>query len=236
MHHRSLAVKIGFAVLTLVGLLGAAAAVLKHERQVYLRGAVPAGEARQRHSKSYVMEFTELLNGIQLAREWQVSFTEAQINSFFEEDFKHSGLAKQLLPHGISEPRVVVEENRLRLGFRYGLDFWSTVVTIDLRVWLAPKEPNVVAVEFQGVHAGALPISPQSLIDQVKRFAERSKLEVSWYRFNGNPVALLRFPGDQPRPTTQVRQLLLTPGRLIIVGGPVGVQRQTAAAEPNGKG
>jgi hypothetical protein len=234
MHHRSLVVKIGIAVLALAGTLGALGVLLKHERQVYLRGTVPPGQARLKHSQAYWTEFGELWNGLMNNREWQATFTETQINSFFEEDFRRSGMAERLLPQGISAPRVAVEQDRLRLGFRYGVGFWSTVVTIDLRVWLAPKEPNVVALEIQGVHAGALPISPHTLLDQIKRFAERTKMEVRWYRFNGNPVALLRFPGDQPRPTAQVRQLQLHAGRLSLAGGPIGVQLKTASAESPG--
>lgn len=232
MHHHSLVVKIGIAVLAVAGFLTALVVVLKHERQVYLRGAVPPGQARLEHSQAFVTEFAELLEGLKSTREWQVSFTETQLNSFIEEDFIKSGLQ---LPEGVSEPRVVFEENRLRLGFRYGMEPWSTVVTVDLGVWLAPSGQNVVALEIQGVHAGALPISQQTLLDQMKRYAERIKLEVTWYRYNGNPVALLRFPGDQPRPAMQVRQLQLQAGRLSLAGGPVGGQRLAAAAELPGE-
>jgi hypothetical protein len=234
MHHRSLVLKIGIAVLALAGTLGALVMVLKHERQVYLRGAVPPGQARVKHSRDFLAEFSELWNGLVTNKgEWQATFTETQINSFFEEDFRRSGYAEQFLPKGISAPRVALEQDRLRLGFRYGVGFWSTVVTIDLRVWLAPREPNVVALELQGVHAGALPISPHTLLDQIRRFADRSKLEVRWYRYDGNPVALLRFP-DQTRSTAQVRQLQLQPGRLSLAGGPVGAQRKLAATDSPG--
>jgi hypothetical protein len=68
----------------------------------------------------------------------------------------------------------------------------------------------------------------------VKRFAERGKMEVTWYRYNGNPVALLRFPGDQPRPAAQVRQLQLQPCRLRLAGGPAATQQKVAAASAAG--
>ena len=231
MNHHSIVVKIGIGVIVVAGLLGALVVVLRHERQVYLRGEVPPGETRKDHSRKFVMEFSELGNGLLNKNDWHVSFTETQINSYFEEDFIRSGLAELLLPKDISSPRVVIEDNRLRLGFRYGVEPWSSVVTIDLRVWLAPKEPNVVALEIQGVHAGALPIAPQTLLDLVKRFAERGKMEVTWYRYNGNPVALLRFPSDQPRASVQVRQLQLQMGRLSIAGGPIGGPHANAGLE-----
>jgi hypothetical protein len=59
-------------------------------------------------------------------------------------------------------------------------------------------------------------------------------MEVTWYRYNGNPVALLRFPGDQPRPAAQVRQLQLRPCRLSLAGGPTGSPSKVAAASVAG--
>jgi hypothetical protein len=44
---------------------------------------------------------------------------------------------------------------------------WSTVISISFRVWVAPKEANVVVLELQSLYAGALPISAQSLLDQL---------------------------------------------------------------------
>jgi hypothetical protein len=48
--------------------------------------------------------------------------------------------------------------DRVRLAFRYGAEWWNTVITIDLRLWLVKSEANVVAMELVG-YAGSLPIS-----------------------------------------------------------------------------
>src|SRR5438270_12183032 len=87
-----------------------------------------------------------------------------------------------------------------------------------MRVWLVNKEPNVVALEFEKIHAGALPISAQSLLDRVADFAHQKDIEAMWYRHNGRPVLVLRFEADKSNPRFQLLQLELRPGMLRIQG------------------
>src|SRR5947199_7848858 len=104
---------------------------------------------------------------------WRGSFTEAEINSCFAEHLTDSKTADRLLPEGISEPRLQIEGDRIRLGFRYGSRPWSTIISIDFRVWLAKQEPNVVVLELERLHAGALPVSAQSLLEQISEVLRR---------------------------------------------------------------
>ena len=149
---------------------------------------------------------------------WRGSFTEADLNSFFAEGFISTGLAEKLLPEGASEPRVSLEQDRMRLGFRYGSPPWSTVVSITFRVWVAKGEPNVVVLELQSLHAGALPISAQSLLDQMTEALRQHNIQVTWYRHNGHPTAAIKFQSDQPRQSAQLQQVELKPGMLVITG------------------
>jgi hypothetical protein len=210
---------LGVGLLAAGAALAGAVAVLRHEPAFYRRAAVPAGPERQQHCSAFLHEFAHLVNGItNQDKKWFATFTDVQINSYFEEDFLTGGHGQKLLPEGISEPRVAIEPDKLRLAFRYGCEPWSTVIAIDLRLWLAPKEPNVVAVELQGLHAGALPVFAQSLLERASEVARRRNIDVTWYRHQGNPVALLRFKGDQQRPTVQLRQVELRQGTISIVG------------------
>src|SRR5262249_48018913 len=128
-----------------------------------------------------------------------------------------SGVAEKLLPEGVTGPRVSITADKIRLAVRYGTPPWSAIISIDLRVWLAAKEANVVALELQGLHAGSLPISAQSLLEQIKEVGRVHNIEVTWYRHNGNPVALLRFQSEQ-RPAGPLSRLELRPGTLTIAG------------------
>jgi hypothetical protein len=216
-------VLVGLLIMLLVGSAVAAVLVVlvRHEPDMYQRMALPPGVERQHHSTEFTQNLSSLANKLLNEKFWEVKFTEAQINSYFDEDFIRSGVRDNLLPKGISQPRVAIDHDKLCLAFRYGQESWySTVVTIDLRVWVARKTPevNVVGLELQGLHAGSLPISAQSLLESVSDVARRQDIEVTWYRWNGNPVALLRFQATQQRPTVRLEHLTLEKG-LLTIGG-----------------
>lgn len=207
---------------TLVFLLAAVGAsltlVVRHPPRYYLRSEVPSGDVRTNHSREFCIEFVRLIEDIINKRQWQACFTEEQINSYFAEDFLRGGPEGLVLPEGMSDPRIAIEPDKMRLAFRYGVEPWATVVSIDLRVWLAPQEPNVVALELQAMHAGSLPISAQSILERVSEIVRQQKLDVTWYRHRANPVALVRFQPYQTRPTFQLQRLELHHGKLFIGG------------------
>ena len=217
MRRRSVILAIATA-LVLAGIaVGVLTLLMRHEPEFYRERAVAPGQTRMQQSKEFLKTFTKVLSEAINGCDFNATFTEDQINSYFQEAFITSGFAKNLLPEEISEPRIAIEPERIRLAFRYGSVPWSTIISIDWRVWLAPKESNVVALELQGLHAGSLPISAQSLLEKISDIARRKNIDVTWYRHHGNPVALLRFPNDS-RTAVQLHQLELRSGRLTIVG------------------
>jgi hypothetical protein len=189
-----------------------------HEPAVYARSAQPEGEERRQQSGEFFTEFARLYQEIH-NKEWEATFTEKSINCYFEEGFIESGVSKTVLPEGISAPRVAIEQDKFRLAFRYNVGPWSTIISIEMRMWLASNgEPNVIALELQSLHAGSLPISAQSLLEQIFETARQNGIKVSWYRYHGNPVALLKFQADEPHPTIQFLSLQLKNGTLSIQG------------------
>jgi hypothetical protein len=207
--------------LLLAGALVGLGALLRHEPHFYLNREIDAGEDRKRSSSKFVNDFLQLLVNVkENGRDgWHFKFTENDVNSFFQEDFINFGEADNLRKLGVSDPRVAFDQDCIRFAFRYGSGFWSTIVSYDLRVWAVPKEPNVLAVEIRRRRAGALPISSQALVNELAEIAARHNIEVTSYRYEGNPVALIRFQADQPRPTAQLKCLRVGLGELRIGGG-----------------
>jgi hypothetical protein len=221
MSRRSFLVSLGLGLLLLGG-LATPCLLLAYEPALYARAAVPPGQERARRSRECFQEFLDLYadatNGDRTDG-WAVQFTDEQINSYLDEDFLKQGLAPHLLPRGVSGPRLVFDEpDKVHLGFRYDVGGWSTVISIDLRVWLAEKEPNVVCLEIEGFHAGALPISAQSLLEHVSETARERGIDVGWYRRDGHPTAALRFLADQPRTTLLLQDVRVGKGTFTVRG------------------
>jgi hypothetical protein len=217
MRRKSVIMAVGIAIVLLAAVVGVLALLMRHEPAFYQERAVAPGNTRKQQSSAFLQNFTLVLSAAKNGDDFNATFTEEQINSYFQENFITSGFAKNLLPENISAPRLAIEPECIRLAFRFGSMPWCSIISIDWRVWLAPKEPNVVVLELQGLHAGSLPISAQSLLEQISDIARRNNIDVTWYRHNGNPVALLRFPTDA-RSTVQLHQLQLSSGKLTIVG------------------
>jgi hypothetical protein len=209
-------------LLVLVSGAGAAVALLaRHEPAFYRNAAAAPGHQRRKLSNDFLIEFSQLTSAF-LSEEpnWMARFDTEQINSYLQEGFLASGLDRQMLPEDVSDPRVTISTDRVRLGFRYGTGRWSTIVSIDLRPWVAKGEANTVVLELLALHAGALPISAQSLLEHMTEALRQSRnnLEVSWYRHDGHPVALLRFTSSQPRTSVLLQGVDLQPDKLVLRG------------------
>jgi hypothetical protein len=218
MYRKSVPLTIAILVLLTGGVGTALAVLLRHVPAFYLRAGVPPSPHRSKCSGEFVGELARLFAGINDKRRWDGRFTDEQINGYCQEDLLKEHADNQPLPEGICQPRVSIEPGRVRLGFRYGTGFWSTVLSIDLRVWLVAKEPNVVALEFRGLYAGALPIASQSLLERASETARRYDIDPTWYRHNGHPVLLLRFQAGRSHPTFQLERFDLQQGMLFIAG------------------
>jgi hypothetical protein len=203
-------------LLALVG--GTLTALVWHEPAFYRRGELPATAQRREWSNEFYFEFSQLFNSIHEEGDWGAQFTTEQINSYLMEGFINSRADEKLLPECVSEPRVALDADRLRLGFRYGRGRWGAIITIEMRLWVAQEQVNTVGLELLGLYAGALPINAQSLLEHVSEAARRNNIDVSWFRHAGHPVALLRFGADQPRTPIRLKHVELQEGRLLIQG------------------
>jgi hypothetical protein len=221
MSRRSVAVTVSCLLLgvVLLGLL--LFALLRYECSWYKRASLPPGPERFQYSQDFISALTGLYNAMSPDHDWwEGRFTDTQINSYIEEGFRQNGLESRTLPEGISEPRVAFDTDRIHLAFRYGSGLFSTIISIDLRLWLANQERTVLVLELEGFHAGALPVSARSVLEKVSQFGSQNGIGVAWYRDpeSGHPVAVLRFQDDQPKPTLELLAVQPEPGAIVIRG------------------
>ncbi len=238
MTRKSFLLAVGIVLVLTGGTSATLILLIRYEPEAYRRACLPPGKERALRSKEFYSGFLELYNACtNKDRELDLSLTDEQINSYFAEDFKRSGVARRLLPEKISEPRVLLEPGKIRLAFRYGSGLWSTIITIDFGLWLCPEEPNVIALELQGLHAGSLPIGAQAFLDSLSELAEQNNIQVSWHRYppTGNPVALLRFQSEAHDTSLQLQAVHVEQGTIVIRGRPVDSESSQSASLPSNK-
>ena len=198
--------------LTLLGYL------VKREPAFYTAAAPPADYDTREKASRLLTRVQDLKNDIRTKTDWGETFTTEELNCFFAETMTAKGTFAGMLPKGFHSPRVAIDGDRLKLGFRYGSGFWSSVVSVEFRVWLVADEINLMAVEVCALRAGRLSVGAQSILDAIGETARASNIDVTWYRHNGNPVGLFRFFPDQPRPASQVLTLEVHDGTIVVAG------------------
>lgn len=195
--------------------------VVKHEPAFYRRSYMAAGPDRQKLGQEFLVHSTAFLNLVTNGEPWLLNVVQEQLNAHLQEE----GCGQTSLftyPEGVTEPRVEFGNDQIRIGFRYGSGWWSTIVSVDLKTWLVAKESNVIALELCGLSVGGLPLGSHALMEYVSEAAREWNADVTWYRSGHHPIALIRLQANQNRPTLQLKRLEVTPGQLLIHGKPTG--------------
>lgn len=219
MPKRKLSWLCGITLALLAGAVSALGAVVKHEPNFYRQSQVPPSEARKALAFQFVCKFGQMMADKEGKQEaWGCDVSEAQANCFFDEIWVQKGEAEGLRELGMSSPKVVFEKDQVRLAFRYGTGWFSSVISYDLKIWLVPKESNVIAIEILSARAGALPISNRSILNQLTEFARKQNFKVTLFRHEGNTVAIIDLQGDQPHPKAVLTTLEIDTNKLIIRG------------------
>ncbi len=220
MRRKRFLLSLGMVLLFLGAAFGTLLVLLKHEPTFYRASTIAESDERSALSSEFVSRFySNLMNSIynRYPDWWEVLTTE-QINAFLQQDFQNSYGGDNNLPDGFHDLRVQVEEGKLRIGCRYGKGFWSTVLSIEVKMWLVANEVNLIGIELVNLRAGGLPVSRQIILDFITETARRSNIEVKWFHRKENLVAILKLQADQIRPTIQIQRFELQPGKIVIVG------------------
>jgi len=220
MPRRKLLVCSGAAFLVLAVGLAALGAIVKHEPSFYQQAQLQATDTRRQDALHCVSKFTQMAEDRRSSKKerWGCEVSEKELNSFFQELFNQHGEAENLRKLGISSPTVMLEDNQFRVAFRYDTGWFSSIVSYRVKVWLVPKEPNVIAVEFLSARAGGLPITSQALMQQLCDAARKLEYKVTLYRHEGNAVAVVQLQPNETHPSSLLTSLQITPEKVVIQG------------------
>lgn len=216
MRRRRLYLSIGLVSGFVLLIVAALAMLVKSEPGFYVEAEMPPGPSRSALSHQFDQGFVERLSVLG-KDSWEIPLTAEELNAYFQEDHIRNGGAKNL-PEGFHDPRVKIEDGKMRLGLRYGQGLFSTIVSIELKVWKVQAEVNMLAVEVVSLKAGRLPLSSSLILEQISEEVRHENVEINWFRKDGHPVAIMRFQAVETRPTFQFDKIELTNGKLTVLG------------------
>lgn len=169
-------------------------------------------------SEQLQRQVQELQDQVGRTGSWQATFSDAQINAWLVRALPLT--FPKLLPSGVQEPRVMIENGRLRAAAQYKDRRIETVVSFEVAVELT-DQPNVLAVRINNLRAGALPLPLERFLKGISREAAKSDLEVRWDETESGPVALVTIPSDHEsfvRTPVIVESVALGGGELSLEG------------------
>jgi len=171
-------------------------------------------------------QYGDLRNDILYSPEWTTTFEVDRLNAFLREHFGRGGSLESTLGKKLSRPRLAIQGDRLILAATYQacpIERWAsesttTVVSLELKMWVVPKLPCTLAIEVCSLKAGMVPIGSQRYLDALSEAALENNIEVNWYRKDGHPVGVFRFYANQPRPNRIFGGLTIADGKLTLSG------------------
>jgi cell division protein FtsB len=191
---------------------------MQHQPDFYERALAVNPQKQAAAGDELERQVLELHNEVRRPGIWQAKFTDEQINGWLAADLVEK--FPKLLPKEVLDPRVDLEPERVRVACRYEAPTVTSVVSLDVEVYLT-QEPNVVAVRIYRARAGVLPLPLKHFLDRITQIAAQSGLHLRWAQEDGDPVALFTIPAEHEDYATQgiyLERLELKDGEVLLAG------------------
>lgn len=163
-------------------------------------------------------QLVELHNEVLREETWSATFTEEQINGWLA-----YGLPKKfahVLPSTVSDPRVAIDTDGIKLGFRYRDERISGIVTLHLDAYVAATD-NEIGIVIDHLNAGLVPLPISKWTERISDTAANNGIPLRWTQKNGSPVAIvnlrLHLP-DEPERILIIKTIEFQKGKIFVSG------------------
>lgn len=169
-------------------------------------------------SKELQQDVEQLQDAASQLGSWQATFTQEQINAWLVQHLPDE--FPNVLPAGVDNPRIVIEDGRVLAAARYKQAGIDTVVSFELKVELT-EHANVLAVRIEQLRAGSLPMPLQRFLRGISREAAKGDIPVVWDMDESGPVALVTVPSEHlkfKKTPVIIEAVVLQNGHLSLAG------------------
>ncbi len=175
---------------------------------------LPQPQARELSDK--LLERLGALTGsMQRSGPWQALVSGDEVNGWLATDFAEN--LSEALPQGMSDPRVQIDGDRVRLGCRYGAGWGATILHVEVEPFQVAR--NAVGLRVHAVKAGAVPAPLGSLLEGITVAAQRAGCHLAWEQSGACPTAILRTDLRQNNGARQqIEAVSLVDGKLYLAG------------------
>lgn len=169
-------------------------------------------------SRQMEEEVEQLQKQVGKLGDWSAVFSSEQVNAWLATELP--GSFPHVLPKGVQEPRVAIEDGKIQVAARYASRRFDSVISFELRARLT-DQPNVLALEVNELRAGAIPLPLSRFRSKIAQAASRGNVTVEWSEEDGNPIALVTVPEDHDGYITRpvvIEDLQILDGFVVLTG------------------
>ena len=163
-----------------------------------------------------LQQATALASDVAKEGSWQALFTDRQINGWLAVDLPENH--SLILPESMSDPRVAISPEGVKLYCRFHHKSIDSVVTLTVEPYMA--EPNVLAFRIHRIRAGIIPVPLDKVLSAISKAALKAEMPLRWRQAEGDPVALLTIPQprDENDKIVEIESLRLGEGEIYLSG------------------
>lgn len=170
---------------------------------------------RKKAARQFVQHTLDLVDSLQNSERWSETFEQDQINSWLVEEL-HNPKYAGLVPRSVSEPRVLLREEQILIGFRVSQRRWDGVVSLRLRPWV--PEPNQLALEVQSVKVGLIPYPLDDVLEDISVQLASEGFRSEWREMDGNDVLVVDLDRGDSETSPVLEAIELDDGAIRISG------------------
>jgi len=173
----------------------------------------PLPEERREEARNFIRQTDVLAERVKSNDEWQIDFTDRQINGWLAEELPKR--FADLMPSGVTQPRVKADEGVLLLGFRYEGEGFEGVVSFRLRPRIVAA--NEIEVEVESFRAGLLPMPIETIVQEIVKRISQDDWQIERLARDGREFVVVRYVRPRRR-DPQLESITLKDGTIHITG------------------
>lgn len=138
-------------------------------------------------------QLVELSNRIRLDDSWTAKLTQDQVNGWLASDLPEK--FPNALPSTIKDPRISIEEKKLKLVFQLESREFSGVIQINGEVF-STEVRNQIAFRIHRVQSGFVPVPISWWAPRLENSLGKSEIVLTWSEWEDDIVALVTLPAS----------------------------------------
>jgi hypothetical protein len=214
--------RLRIAVTALMGLAGVALVLYglalraMREVQPFYAAATEAEPQELKSAHKRLESRVSALSAPKPAGRWHTIFSDEEVNGWLATMLENE--YAELLPPGVSDPRVAFADGVCKLGYRYDGQQFRTVVSVEGEAFMASAD--VAAIRFRRAWAGVLPLPMSRVVKEVSAAAKKLDIPVRWTEQDNDPVLLTPVAGalSTDEELRQLERLEVHEGELLLAG------------------